>query len=49
MRKQFDAPALNLFIRCMGIYPPGTVVQLNDGTLGMVIGVNSVSRCVPAC
>jgi hypothetical protein len=41
MRKQFDAPALNLFIRCMGIYPPGTVVQLNDGTLGMVIGVNS--------
>ncbi|MFZ6759473.1 HD-GYP domain-containing protein [Undibacterium sp. Ji50W] len=41
LRKQFDAPALNIFIRCMGVYPPGTIVKLNDGTLGMVIGVNS--------
>lgn len=40
-RKQFDAPALNLFIRCMGVYPPGTIVKLSDGTLGMVVGVNS--------
>jgi len=41
MRKQFDAPALNLFIRSMGIYPPGTIVKLSDGTLGMVVAVNS--------
>ncbi|MFZ6746514.1 HD-GYP domain-containing protein [Undibacterium sp. JH2W] len=40
-RKQFDAPALNIFIRCMGVYPPGTIVKLSDGTLGMVVGVNS--------
>lgn len=41
MSKQFDAPALNLFIRCMGVYPPGTIVKLSDGTLGMVVAVNS--------
>lgn len=41
MRKQFDPAALNLFIRSMGIYPPGTVVKLSDGTLGMVVAVNS--------
>ncbi len=40
-RKQFDAAALNLFIRCMGVYPPGTIVKLSDGTLGMVVAVNS--------
>jgi putative nucleotidyltransferase with HDIG domain len=40
-RGQFDTMPLNLFIRCMGIYPPGTVVQLSDGTLGMVVSVNA--------
>ena len=40
-RKQFDAAALNLFIRCMGVYPPGTIVKLSDGTVGMVVAVNS--------
>ena len=41
MRKQFDPAVLNLFIRSMGIYPPGTIVKLSDGTLGMVVAVNS--------
>ncbi len=40
-RKLYDNAALNLFIRCMGVYPPGTVVQLNDGSYGMVVSVNS--------
>ena len=40
-RKLFDPAALNMFIRCMGVYPPGTVVKLNDGTLGMVVSINS--------
>ena len=40
-RKMFDAATLNIFIRCMGVYPPGTVVQLSDGTYGMVVSVNS--------
>lgn len=40
-RQLYDLPVLNVFIRCMGVYPPGTVVKLNDGTFGMVVSVNS--------
>lgn len=40
-RKLFAPEPLNVFIRCMGVYPPGTIVRLSDGTLGMVISVNS--------
>lgn len=40
-RNQFDATVLTTFVRCVGIYPPGTVVALNNGTLGMVVSVNS--------
>ncbi|MFZ6773394.1 HD-GYP domain-containing protein [Undibacterium sp. SXout7W] len=48
MRKQFDLTALNLFIRCMGVYPPGTIVRLSDGTFGMVIAVNSSKPLRPS-
>ena len=41
MRATFDPAPFNMFIRCMGIYPPGTLVKLSDGTYGMVVGVNS--------
>ena len=40
-RKLFAPEPLTVFIRCMGVYPPGTIVRLSDGTLGMVISVNS--------
>jgi len=40
-RKLFDPAPLNIFIRCMGVYPPGTVIKLSDGTFGMVVSVNS--------
>ncbi|WP_165794879.1 HD-GYP domain-containing protein [Solimicrobium silvestre] len=40
-RKLFDPIPLNIFIRCMGVYPPGTVVKLSDGTFGMVVSVNA--------
>jgi putative nucleotidyltransferase with HDIG domain len=48
MRKQFDTSALNLFIRSMGIYPPGTIVKLSDGTLGMVVAVSSAKPLRPS-
>jgi putative nucleotidyltransferase with HDIG domain len=41
MKRQFDAPVLTLFIRMMGVYPPGSVVELNDGRFAMVVSVNS--------
>ncbi len=36
----FDPTALSIFIRCMGVYPPGTVVSLTDEIWGMVVSVN---------
>ena len=40
-RKQFDATMLNGFIRMMGVYPPGSVVQLTDDRYALVVNVNS--------
>ncbi len=40
-RAQFDPGPLSVFIRCMGVYPPGTIVKLSNNSLGMVVSVNS--------
>jgi len=40
-RSKFDATTLNAFIRMMGVYPAGSVVQLTDDRYGMVVSVNS--------
>ena len=37
----FSAGPLNVFIRCLGVYPPGTIVSLSNGMQGMVVSVNS--------
>ena len=37
----FDRNTLSLFIRQIGIYPPGTYVELSNGCVGMVSGVGS--------
>ncbi len=37
---RFDAVALKAFIRVMGIYPPGSLVQLSDQRYGLVLGMN---------
>jgi putative nucleotidyltransferase with HDIG domain len=39
-RSWFDPKFLNVFIHCMGVYPPGTLVRLTDETLGLVIASN---------
>jgi len=44
----FDQGPLSTFIRCMGVYPPGTIVRLSDSTLGMVISVNSTKPLRPS-
>jgi HD-GYP domain-containing protein (c-di-GMP phosphodiesterase class II) len=33
----FDTVLLQLFIRAMGVYPPGSIVQLSDGRIGAVV------------
>jgi putative nucleotidyltransferase with HDIG domain len=40
-RPKFDPRLLQMFIRCLGVYPPGTVVQLSNGMTGMVATVNT--------
>ena len=40
-KTRFDTTALSAFIRMMGVYPPGSVVQLIDDRYGMVVSVNS--------
>lgn len=41
LKTRFDATALSCFIRMMGVYPPGSVVQLVDGRYASVVSVNS--------
>jgi HD-GYP domain-containing protein (c-di-GMP phosphodiesterase class II) len=46
-RHKFDAAILNGFIRMMGIYPPGSLVQLSDDRFAMVTAVNSARPLKP--
>ena len=39
-RKKYDSEILMLFIKTLGIYPPGSLVELSDGGFGTVISVN---------
>lgn len=40
-KQKFDATMLSGFVRMMGVYPPGSLVQLTDDRYGMVVSVNS--------
>ncbi|MFM7506240.1 MAG: HD-GYP domain-containing protein [Rubrivivax sp.] len=40
-RNRFDPVVLNSFIRMMGVYPAGSLVQLTDDRFALVVGVNS--------
>ena len=46
-KTRFDAVALSAFIRMMGVYPPGSVVQLVDERYAMVVSVNSARPLKP--
>jgi HD-GYP domain-containing protein (c-di-GMP phosphodiesterase class II) len=46
-RAQFDASLLNAFIRMMGVYPAGSVVQLTDDRYALVMSVNSTRPLKP--
>ena len=44
---QFDGPSITAFIHMMGIYPPGSVVQLTDDQYALVVSVNSARPIKP--
>ncbi len=43
----FAAEVLVAMIQTLGVYPPGTVVALTDGTIGLVLNINFESRLKP--
>ena len=47
LKTRFDSVALSAFLRMMGVYPPGSVVQLMDERYGMVVSVNSARPLKP--
>jgi hypothetical protein len=43
----FDGALVEQFIRCIGIFPLGSVVELNSGEVGIVIAQNIEKRLQP--
>lgn len=43
----FDISLLERFIKCLGIYPIGSVVQLNSGEVGVVVATDEDRRLKP--
>ncbi len=39
-REKYDPELLQHFIRCLGVYPPGSIVVLNNDAVGLVVNVN---------
>jgi hypothetical protein len=46
--EMFDKDLLSLFIHCLGVYPPGTIVKLSNGNVGMVISVDPKTPLRPS-
>ncbi len=47
LRGKFDSKILQVFVRCLGVYPPGTIVQLSNGVIGMVATINTAKPMKP--
>jgi HD-GYP domain-containing protein (c-di-GMP phosphodiesterase class II) len=45
--KDFQADMVEQFIQCIGIYPTGTLVELNTGEVGIVLAQNRIRRLRP--
>jgi HD-GYP domain-containing protein (c-di-GMP phosphodiesterase class II) len=47
MKARFDPAVFGAFIRMMGVYPPGSLVQLSDERYAMVMAVNAARPLKP--
>lgn len=45
--KEFRDALIDLFLQCIGLYPVGTLVELNSGEVAIVIQQNQVRRLQP--
>lgn len=48
LKTRIDVELFSIFIRSMGIYPPGTVVLLSNGETGIVITINPNNPLKPS-
>lgn len=46
-QKDFHAELVEEFIKCMGIFPIGSLVELNTGGIGVVVTINRTRRLKP--
>ena len=46
-KNDFDQTLVEQFMSCMGIYPVGTIVELNDGQTGIVLSATAKTRLRP--
>ena len=47
-RSKYDTSILGAFIKMMGVYPPGSTVQLTDDRYALVVAVNSTRPLKPS-
>lgn len=40
-KEKYDPGLMQHFIRCLGVYPPGSLVRLNNEAIGLVVSVNA--------
>lgn len=45
--EQFDEPLALSFIQCIGIYPPGAIVEMTNGEIGIVLQAHPDKRLRP--
>lgn len=46
-RSRFDGIVLQRMIRCLGVYPPGSIVTLSNDAIAMVVSVNTARPLRP--
>ncbi|RQW61532.1 HD-GYP domain-containing protein [Vibrio viridaestus] len=46
-KHQYDEENLGILVKFMGVFPPGTVVQLSNEMVGLVISINNASLLYP--
>ena len=44
---QFDEELVKIFVRRIGIYPPGEIVEMNNGEVGIIIACSPLSKLKP--
>jgi HD-GYP domain-containing protein (c-di-GMP phosphodiesterase class II) len=48
LKSRFDSAVFGSFLRMMGVYPPGSTVQLTDGRFALVVSVNTSRPLKPS-